>query len=72
YNGVLESRKKRKDSHYKKSITEAAAQVKGLLLFFLRSFPRKKTKRQPEIFGFSSLFGRKNPFRMPIIGHRKG
>jgi hypothetical protein len=41
---VLESREKRTDSHYKKSITEAAAQVKGLLLFFLRSFQRKKIK----------------------------
>jgi len=69
---VVEFTEKRTDSHYKKSITEAAAQVKGLLLFFLRSFQKKKSKRQPEIFGFSSLFGRKNPFRMPIIGERKG
>jgi len=41
---VLEFTEKRTDSHYKKSITEAAAQVKGLLLFFLRSFQRKKIK----------------------------
>jgi hypothetical protein len=40
----------------KKSITEAAAQVKGLLLFFLRSFPRKKIKEAKFCLLFSGLF----------------
>jgi hypothetical protein len=41
---VFESRKKCTDSHYKKSITEAAAQVKGSLLFF-EQFSKKKIKQ---------------------------
>jgi len=43
------------DSDYKKSITEAAAQVKGLLLFFLRSFQRKKIKEAKFCLLFSML-----------------
>jgi hypothetical protein len=50
------------DSHYKKSITEAAAQVKGLLLFFLRSFPRKKIKEAAGDIRFFFTIWAKKPF----------
>ncbi|TRT81236.1 MAG: hypothetical protein EWV82_13360 [Microcystis aeruginosa Ma_AC_P_19900807_S299] len=58
---MLESREKRTDSHYKKSITEAAAQVKGLLLFFLRSFQRKKIKEAAGDIRFFFTFWAKKP-----------
>jgi hypothetical protein len=52
----VEYDKKRIDSHYKKSITEAAAQVKGLLIFFLRSFQRKKIKEAARDIRFFFTF----------------
>jgi hypothetical protein len=59
---VLEFTEKRTDSHYKKSITEAAAQVKGLLLFFLRSFQRKKIKEAAGDIRFFFTIWAKKPF----------
>ncbi|REJ48819.1 MAG: hypothetical protein DWQ53_05275 [Microcystis flos-aquae DF17] len=59
---MLESEKKCTDSHYKKSITEAAAQVKGLLLFFLRSFQRKKIKEAAGDIRFFFTIWAKKPF----------
>ncbi|REJ54573.1 MAG: hypothetical protein DWQ51_06440 [Microcystis wesenbergii TW10] len=59
---MVESREKCTDSHYKKSITEAAAQVKGSLLFFLRSFQRKKIKEAAgDILFFFTIWAKK-PF----------
>jgi hypothetical protein len=59
---VVESTEKCTDSHYKKSITEAAAQVKGLLLFFLRSFQRKKIKEAAGDIRFFFTIWAKKPF----------
>jgi hypothetical protein len=59
---VVKFTEKRTDSHYKKSITEAAAQVKGLLLFFLRSFQRKKIKEAAGDIRFFFTFWAKKPF----------
>jgi hypothetical protein len=59
---VAEFTKKRTDFHYKKSITEAAAQVKGLLLFFLRSFQRKKIKEAAGDIRFFFTIWAKKPF----------
>ncbi|WP_149978405.1 hypothetical protein [Microcystis aeruginosa] len=59
---MLEFTEKRTDSHYKKSITEAAAQVKGLLLFFLRSFQRKKIKEAARDILFFFTIWAKKPF----------
>jgi hypothetical protein len=59
---VVEFTDKRTDSHYKKSITEAAAQVKGLLLFFLRSFQRKKIKEAAGDIRFFFTIWAKKPF----------
>ncbi|TRU15175.1 MAG: hypothetical protein EWV58_05300 [Microcystis aeruginosa Ma_MB_F_20061100_S19] len=60
YNAVLESSEKRKDSHYKKSITEAAAQVKGSLLFF-QKFSKKKIKEAAgDIRFFFTFWAKKN------------
>jgi hypothetical protein len=59
---VVEFTEKRTDSHYKKSITEAAAQVKGLLLFFLRSFQRKKIKEAAGDIRFFFTIWAKKPF----------
>ncbi|CCI33663.1 hypothetical protein [Microcystis sp. T1-4] len=59
---MLEFTEKRTDSHYKKSITEAAAQVKGLLLFFLRSFQRKKIKEAAGDIRFFFTIWAKKPF----------
>jgi hypothetical protein len=59
---VVEFTKKRTDSHYEKSITEAAAQVKGLLLFFLRSFQRKKIKEAAGDIRFFFTIWAKKPF----------
>ncbi|MCA2744447.1 MAG: hypothetical protein IM473_19155 [Microcystis sp. M015S2] len=59
---MVEFTQKRTDSHYKKSITEAAAQVKGLLLFFLRSFQRKKIKEAAGDIRFFFTIWAKKPF----------
>lgn len=58
---MVESTEKCTDSHYKKSITEAAAQVKGSLLFF-EKFSEKKIKEAAGDIRFFFTFWAKKPF----------
>jgi len=58
---VVALEKRQTDSHYKKSITEAAAQVKGSLLFF-EKFSEKKIKEAAGDIRFFFTFWAKKPF----------